>query len=141
MTMTPDANKKERSGVVLSIGLGLIAGVLTVASFYGAPITFLFFSVLSPLIVSLAVPNKSTALSILANVVHVFSLPIIVTLVLWILRVPWTGLPRGGDSEIWAGLLLALAVAISFAWITSAVVRLVRRKVAARRNPNPDTPA
>lgn len=107
-----------------------IAGLLTVASFYAAGITFLCFSVLNPLILTFVAPHRSTALSILANLVLVLSLPIIVLLVLWILRVPWTGLPRGGYGELGAGLLLALVVAITVAWTTSTLGKFVRSKQA-----------
>ena len=103
-------------------------------------ITFLVFSILNPLIVSLVAPARSTALSILANLVLVFMLPIVVVLALWILQIPWTGLPRGGSGELGAGFLLALAVAITFAWIISALVRLVRRKLR-KNDPNRESPA
>ena len=138
--MNAIAPTKTRNAVLLSVCLGIISAVLTAASFYAAGITFLIFSLLNPLIVSLVVPARSTSLSILANTVLVFMLPIIVGLVLLILRVPWTGLPRGGSGELVAGFLLALAVALTFAWIISALVRLVRRKLR-KEDLNPEDPA
>jgi hypothetical protein len=137
--MKSSENKKERTGLLLSIGLGILAGLLTAASFYGAPFTFLIFSVLNPLILTLIAPARRTALSILSNLVLVFSLPIIVWLVLLILRVPWTGPVRGGYGELVTGFLLALGVAITLGWATSALVNLVRRKMNAGQNANPDT--
>ena len=126
--------------MLLSVSLGIIAAVLTVASVYAAGITFLIFSLLNPLIVSLVAPRRSTGLSILANAVLVFMLPIVVVLALWILQMSWTGLPRGGNSELVTGFMFALAVAIICAWIMSALVRLVRRKLR-KDDPNPEGPA
>jgi hypothetical protein len=118
---------RDRRALWLGIVLSVVGAALTAASVYAAGITFIIFSVLLPLAVSLSADNKIMSLSLATNLLMAFFCLIIFS-ILVVFSPSLIG--RYGVPEIAIGIAVFLVTALVPALIVSGLVKVIRRKKA-----------
>jgi len=123
-------SKRDRNALIAGIALGIVTAGLSMAAVFAAGIVFVAFSIVNPLIVSLMAEKRIMSLAQAPNLVAFL---ILVPLVLIFLRSN-PSMSHYNVGEILLGILVVLLMAVIPALLVSAVVRLIRKRNAPKKN-------